>query len=200
LARNDRVREALVARMGGAALRSNDTLLALEPCWIVVRESRVDRSRLGNARPQLTSIAAPKFSALARRSLPGAVTAAPSRHTICACGSKHLAQCFVRGPDRDRARRSRGILRIARERIETGNLFVGYGHGLVDGSELATSIDMLLDIQLSALALNGGLTIESVVERIVRLVRRATIPPWLNLATGRFRRTCSRYPHSISPV
>ena len=36
--------------------------------------------------------------------------------------------------------------------------------------ELATSIGARLDIQLSALALSGGPTIESVVERVIRLL------------------------------
>jgi hypothetical protein len=39
--------------------------------------------------------------------------------------------------------------------------------------ELATSIESALDIQLSALALSGGPTIESVVDRIVRLLHPA---------------------------
>jgi hypothetical protein len=39
--------------------------------------------------------------------------------------------------------------------------------------ELAASIEARLDIQLSALALSGGPTIESVVERIIRLLHPA---------------------------
>jgi hypothetical protein len=39
--------------------------------------------------------------------------------------------------------------------------------------ELATSIGARLDIQLSALALSGGPTIESVVERVIRLLHPA---------------------------
>jgi hypothetical protein len=42
--------------------------------------------------------------------------------------------------------------------------------------ELATSIEARLDIQLSALALSGGPTIESVVERIIRLLHPAEDP------------------------
>jgi hypothetical protein len=43
--------------------------------------------------------------------------------------------------------------------------------------ELATSIGTRLDIQLSALALSGGPTIESVVERVIRLLHPAEDQP-----------------------
>jgi hypothetical protein len=42
--------------------------------------------------------------------------------------------------------------------------------------ELVTSIEARLDIQLSALAVSGGPTIESVVERITRLLHPAEEP------------------------
>jgi hypothetical protein len=45
------------------------------------------------------------------------------------------------------------------------------------GVELATSIEARLDIQLSALALSGGPTIENVVERIARLLHPAEEQP-----------------------
>ena len=42
--------------------------------------------------------------------------------------------------------------------------------------ELATSIEARLDIRISALALSGGPTIESIVERIQRLLQPAEGP------------------------
>jgi phthiocerol/phenolphthiocerol synthesis type-I polyketide synthase C len=62
------------------------------------------------------------------------------------------------------------ILRIAPERIEAGTPLLDMGMDSLMAVELATSIESALDIQLSALALSGGPTIESVVDRIVRLL------------------------------
>ncbi len=62
------------------------------------------------------------------------------------------------------------ILRIVPERIEPGTSLLDMGMDSLMAVELATSIEARLDIQLSALALSGGPTIESVVERIMRLL------------------------------
>jgi hypothetical protein len=50
--------------------------------------------------------------------------------------------------------------------------------------ELSTSIERRLDIQLSALALSGGPTIESVVERIVRLMHPTDDPALVEPGNG----------------
>jgi hypothetical protein len=50
--------------------------------------------------------------------------------------------------------------------------------------ELSTSIERRLDIQLSALALSGGPTIENVVERIVRLMHPADNPALVEPGNG----------------
>jgi phthiocerol/phenolphthiocerol synthesis type-I polyketide synthase C len=68
------------------------------------------------------------------------------------------------------------ILRIVPERIELGTSLLDMGMDSLMGVELATSIGARLDIQLSALALSGGPTIESVVERVIRLLHPADIP------------------------
>jgi phthiocerol/phenolphthiocerol synthesis type-I polyketide synthase C len=62
------------------------------------------------------------------------------------------------------------ILRIAPERVETGISLLDMGMDSLMAVELATSIETQLDVQLSALALSGGPTIDSVVERLVRLL------------------------------
>jgi phthiocerol/phenolphthiocerol synthesis type-I polyketide synthase C len=63
------------------------------------------------------------------------------------------------------------ILRMAPERIEAATSLLDMGMDSLMAVELATSIEARLDIQLSALALSSGPTIENVVERIVRLLR-----------------------------
>jgi phthiocerol/phenolphthiocerol synthesis type-I polyketide synthase C len=62
------------------------------------------------------------------------------------------------------------ILRIAPERIESGMSLLEMGMDSLMAVELATSLERRLDVQLSALALSGGPTLESVVERIQRLL------------------------------
>jgi acyl carrier protein len=63
------------------------------------------------------------------------------------------------------------ILRIAPERIEPGTSLLDMGMDSLMAVELATSIEARLDIRISALALSGGPTIESIVERIQRLLQ-----------------------------
>ena len=65
------------------------------------------------------------------------------------------------------------ILRIVPERIEPGASLLDMGMDSLMAVELATSIEARLDIQLSALALSGGPTIENVVERVIRLLHPA---------------------------
>ncbi len=66
-----------------------------------------------------------------------------------------------------------GILRIAPERIEPAASLLDLGMDSLMAVELATSIESRLDIRISALALSGGPTIETVVERIQRLLQPA---------------------------
>jgi phthiocerol/phenolphthiocerol synthesis type-I polyketide synthase C len=64
-----------------------------------------------------------------------------------------------------------GILRIAPDRIEPAASLLDMGMDSLMAVELATSIESRLDIQISALALSGGPTIENMVERIQRLLQ-----------------------------
>jgi len=155
LARHERVLEALVGRMGGAALKADDALRGLES---VLGSSAgnlgmidLDWSTLGRFLP---AAHAPKFSNLAR-------TVARDRDR----GHGESAQELRRALGRTR----RGcidqalteivraevaeILRIVPERIEAGASLLDMGMDSLMAVELATSIEARLDIQLSALAL-----------------------------------------------
>jgi phthiocerol/phenolphthiocerol synthesis type-I polyketide synthase C len=172
LARNERVLEALVGRMGGAALRSEEALLALEP---LLGSSAgnfglidLDWATLGRFLP---ASQAPKFSRLARsivgeRSSHGAESAQEMRRRLGALTGSELVTALTEIVRVEVAE----ILRIAPERIEAGTSLLEMGMDSLMAVELATSIEAALDIQLSALALSGGPTIESVVERIIRLL------------------------------
>jgi phthiocerol/phenolphthiocerol synthesis type-I polyketide synthase C len=186
LARNERVREALVGRMGGAALRSNDALLALatllgSSCGNLALID-LDWAMLSRCLP---ASQAPKFSTLARsviagRGDRGTESAHDLRLRLEGLSGSALSAALTEIVRAEVA----GILRIAPERIEPGTSLLDMGMDSLMAVELATSIDMRLDIQLSALALSGGPTTESVVERIVRLLHRGDDPAPLDLGNG----------------
>jgi phthiocerol/phenolphthiocerol synthesis type-I polyketide synthase C len=175
LARNERVLDALVGRMGGAALKSEDALHALET---VLGSSAgnlglidLDWSTLGRFLP---GAHAPKFSELARtvvgeRGAHSTESAQDLRHRLDGLTGDALIHALT---DIVRAEVAE-ILRIVPERIEPGISLLDMGMDSLMAVELATSIEARLDIQLSALALSGGPTIESVVERIIRLLHPA---------------------------
>jgi phthiocerol/phenolphthiocerol synthesis type-I polyketide synthase C len=180
LARNERVLEALVGRMGGAALKSEEALLALEAQLalepLLAPDSAnfalidLDWATLSHSLP---SSQAPKFSRLAR-SMVGersahAESAQDLRRRLGALGGAELAAALTEIVRAEVAE----ILRIAPERIEAGTSLLDMGMDSLMAVELATSIESALDIQLSALALSGGPTIESVVDRIIRLLHPA---------------------------
>ena len=174
LARNERVLEALVGRMGGTALKSEDALIALEPLLAssVGNFALMDLDWATLSR-SLPASQAPKFSGLARSMLgersAHAESAQDLRRRLGALGGVELTAALtdiVRGEVAE-------ILRMAPERIEAGISLLDMGMDSLMAVELATSIESALDIQLSALALSGGPTIESVVDRIARLLHPA---------------------------
>jgi phthiocerol/phenolphthiocerol synthesis type-I polyketide synthase C len=178
LERNARVLEALLGRMGGAALRSEDALLALEKLLGSSAGSLglidLDWSTLSRFLP---ASQAPKFSFLARsamgeRGVHGTESAADLRRRLEGLSGSTLTAALieiVRGEVAE-------ILRIAAERIEPATSLLDMGMDSLMAVELATSLEARLDIQLSALALSGGPTIESVVERIIRLLHPSEDP------------------------
>lgn len=177
LARNERMLEALVGRMGGAALHSDDALRALE----TLRDSSaanlglidLDWSTLSRFLP---AAHAPKFSLLARTVAGERVhgeSAQELRRRLEALVGEELVNALTEIVRAEVAE----ILRIVPERIEAGTSLLDMGMDSLMAVELATSIGARLDIQLSALALSGGPTIESVVERVVRLLHPAEDQP-----------------------
>jgi NADPH:quinone reductase-like Zn-dependent oxidoreductase/acyl carrier protein len=174
LARNERVLDALVSRMGGAALQSDAALCALET---VLGSSAgnlglidLDWSTLGRFLP---AGHAPKFSELARTVVGerahGSESAQALRRRLEGLAGDALADALTEIVRAEVAE----ILRIVPERIEPGISLLDMGMDSLMAVELAASIEARLDIQLSALALSGGPTIESVVERITRLLHPA---------------------------
>jgi phthiocerol/phenolphthiocerol synthesis type-I polyketide synthase C len=175
LARNERVLGALVGRMGGEALRSDDLLTALERLIASPASNLgfldLDWSTLSRSLP---AAQAPKFSDLAR-------LAAGDRGAHAGDSAQDLRRWLGQLPAEEalteltalvRAEVA-GILRIAPERIEPADSLLDLGMDSLMAVELATSIEARLDIRISALALSGGPTIETIVERIQRLLQPA---------------------------
>jgi acyl transferase domain-containing protein/NADPH:quinone reductase-like Zn-dependent oxidoreductase/NAD(P)-dependent dehydrogenase (short-subunit alcohol dehydrogenase family)/acyl carrier protein len=173
LARNERVRDALVGRIGGRALPAGQALDALDHLlgargnvgWL-----ELDWSVLGRFLP---AAQAPKFSELARmadrglRAGRGEDRAADVRRRLEALAGAELSAALteiVRGEIAQ-------ILRIAPDRIETGASLFDMGMDSLMAVELATSIEARLGIRISALSLSDGPTVERVVARIQRQLR-----------------------------
>jgi NADPH:quinone reductase-like Zn-dependent oxidoreductase/acyl carrier protein/short-subunit dehydrogenase len=173
LARNERMLEALVGRMGGAALQSGDALRALE----TLRDSSaanlglidLDWSTLSRFLP---AAHAPKFSELAR-TVVGERTHGESAQDLRRRLEGLVGEALVNALTEIVRAEVAEILRIVPERIEAGISLLDMGMDSLMAVELATSIGARLDVQLSALALSGGPTIESVVERVIRLLHPA---------------------------
>jgi acyl transferase domain-containing protein/NADPH:quinone reductase-like Zn-dependent oxidoreductase/acyl carrier protein/NADP-dependent 3-hydroxy acid dehydrogenase YdfG len=171
LARNARVRDALIGRMGGAPLHSEDALLALEQLLGSAAGNLalidLDWATLSRFLP---ASQAPKFSELVRSigesNAHGSESARDLRLRLEGLSGTALAAEVTEVVREEVAE----ILRIAPERIEAGASLLDMGMDSLMAVELAASIERRLDIQLSALALSGGPTIDSVVERVIRLL------------------------------
>jgi NADPH:quinone reductase-like Zn-dependent oxidoreductase/acyl carrier protein/NADP-dependent 3-hydroxy acid dehydrogenase YdfG len=174
LARNERTLNALVGRMGGEALKSDDLLTALEQLLAAPADNLgyldLDWNTLSRSLP---AGRAPKFSELMRLGAGGeggahAGDSAQDRRRrlkeLPADAALAELTVLVRAEVAE-------ILRIAPERIDPAISLVDMGMDSLMAVELATAIEARLDIRLSALALSGGPTLESVVERIQRLLR-----------------------------
>jgi NAD(P)-dependent dehydrogenase (short-subunit alcohol dehydrogenase family)/acyl carrier protein len=175
LARNERVLSALVGRMGGEALKSDDLLTALErligaPAAGNLGFLDLDWNTLSRSLP---AAQAPKFSELARLTVGG------DRGAHAGDSAQDLRR-WLKGLPADQALTEltalvraevAGILRIAPERIEPAASLLDMGMDSLMAVELATSIEARLDIRISALALSGGPTVENMVERIQRLLQ-----------------------------
>jgi NADPH:quinone reductase-like Zn-dependent oxidoreductase/acyl carrier protein/NADP-dependent 3-hydroxy acid dehydrogenase YdfG len=174
LARNERVLGALVGRMGGEALKCDDLLTALESV-IGAHAGNLgfldlDWSTLSRSLP---AAHAPKFSDLARHSggSDRGAHAGESAQDLRRRLSELPAEAALTELTALVRAEVAEILRIAPERIEPATSLLDMGMDSLMAVELATSIESRLDVRLSALALSGGPTIESIVERIQRLLQ-----------------------------
>jgi acyl carrier protein len=171
LARNERIREALVGRIGGhalnadEALRSLDALLASTTSQVGFLE--LDWSVLGRFLP---AARAPKFSDLARQGDKGAHSHdAPQdlRRWLSELPEGEQLPALTELVRNEIAQ----ILRIAPERIDVGTSLFDMGMDSLMAVELATSIENRLGIQLSALSLSDAPRVDRIAAKIAQQLR-----------------------------
>jgi acyl carrier protein len=171
LARNEKIREALVGRIGGRALSADEALSELEAV-LSTKSSHVgvlelDWNVLGRFLP---GARAPKFSELARHEAKGqAGNEAPQdlRRWLSELQASELLPALIEIVRGELAQ----ILRIASERIEAGASLFDLGMDSLMAVELAASIDLRLGVQFSALSLGDAPTIERIAARIAQQLR-----------------------------
>jgi acyl carrier protein len=170
LARNEKVRDALVGRIGGRALVADDALQALD-ALLATKQPRIgflelDWNVLGRALP---AACAPKFSELARRD-DRSVSNEPAHDVqewLAKLPANELQPALI---DIVRGEVAQ-ILRTAPERVQAGVSLFDLGMDSLMAVELATSIDSRLGIKLSGLSLSDAPTIERVAARIAHELR-----------------------------
>jgi phthiocerol/phenolphthiocerol synthesis type-I polyketide synthase C len=171
LARNEKVRDALVGRLGGLALSAEQALRALDAV-LLTQTPRLGFLELdwNVLRRFLPAAQAPKFSGLARHdgtSTTSHETTQDLRRRLTELPEGELLPAvsdIVRGEIAQ-------ILRIAPERLEPSASLFDMGMDSLMAVELATSIESRLGIQLSAMALSDTPTIERIAARIVQQLR-----------------------------
>lgn len=168
LARHERVRDALVGRIGGRALQADEALRVLGKV-LAAKTSPVGYLELdwNVLRGFLPAARAPKFSELARLA---------NRDSVAGESGTDLRRWLRELPDgevvpalTDHLRRQVAqILRIAPERIEAGASLLDLGMDSLMAVELAASIEDRLGLHLSAFSLSDAPTVERIAARLAQ--------------------------------
>jgi acyl transferase domain-containing protein/NADPH:quinone reductase-like Zn-dependent oxidoreductase/NADP-dependent 3-hydroxy acid dehydrogenase YdfG/acyl carrier protein len=171
LARNPEVKEALKARMGGAALAADEAFRVLEQA--LLRDCSgfaamdVDWSAL---RRFLPTAGSPKFAELARRlqdSNSDVEGLAEIERLLHELEPEELEQVFV-----DLLRREvADILRISPDRLDPDRSMYDQGMDSLMGMELVAAVEARFGVKLPIMALSEGPTISRLVERIIRQLK-----------------------------
>jgi NAD(P)-dependent dehydrogenase (short-subunit alcohol dehydrogenase family)/acyl carrier protein len=176
LARHSEIRDALVSRMGGGALRAGDALAILERLLLSDASGLAVLDLDWNSlRRFLPSAAAPKYRILARHaeaSEADADLAADLQRWVEEMGPEELHAVLV-----DLLKREVGeILRIAPEKLDARRSLYDLGMDSLMGLELVSAVEARFGIVLPIMALSEGLTIDRLVERLIRQLKGAAEP------------------------
>ncbi|WP_296657801.1 type I polyketide synthase [Paraburkholderia sp.] len=169
LARNEKTREALQSRIGGASISSEEALAALERVLLAGEAGeavvRLDWQALSRGMP----------AALARRY---ASMRTPGAQEPVREGTQHLRERIRVMPRADalalveetlRAQIAH-ILHLAPERIELERAVSDLGMDSLMGMELGLAVEELFEVKLSVMAIAQGATIRSLAVRIANSV------------------------------
>ena len=171
LSRNEQVRDALLSRMGGAALSAGEALDRLERMLAADAPGAGVMDLDWNALSRfLPSAGAPKFSGLARhagKDGAGGDDMQDVRRRLDGLDTPELTQALT-----DLLRREIGeILRIAPEKLDPDRSLYEIGMDSLMGVELVSAVEARIGVNLPLMALSEGPTIARLVERIVHLLR-----------------------------
>jgi acyl transferase domain-containing protein/NADPH:quinone reductase-like Zn-dependent oxidoreductase/acyl carrier protein len=171
LARNAEVREALVSRMGGAALTAADALAVLERLLLTDSSGLAVLDLDWNAlRRFLPRAQAPRYQVLARHAQESEGDAdllADLQRWVAELEPEELHRALV-----DLLKREVGeILRIAPEKLDEQRSLYDLGMDSLMGMELVAAVESRFGIMLPIMALSEGPTIAKLVERMVRQLK-----------------------------
>ncbi|MDR3569718.1 MAG: type I polyketide synthase [Syntrophobacteraceae bacterium] len=172
LARNEEIKNALIARMGGSAIQSAaaldilETMIASDRSGLGVLE--VDGKTIGSFLP---SAGLPKFSELFKQlgnSQTEESLAEDLRHFLDRVPDEELPDAIAGLLTREVGH----ILQIAHDKIDPTCSLFDMGLDSLMGVELATAIEARFGINLPVMSLSESPTIEKLAERLARQMRR----------------------------
>jgi phthiocerol/phenolphthiocerol synthesis type-I polyketide synthase C len=174
LARHEQVKGALLARMGGAALKADHALAQLEHALVhdapPLSVMDLDWSTLSR---HLPSAATPRYAQLVRQGRPGGADDAHDlRRRLDMLPAAELEKALV-----DVLRQAIGeILRIAPERLDADRPVQDMGMDSMMGVELASALEARLGINLPVMAISEGSSIARLARRIGQQMRPTDEP------------------------
>jgi acyl transferase domain-containing protein/NADPH:quinone reductase-like Zn-dependent oxidoreductase/acyl carrier protein len=174
LARNPEIRDALVSRMGGAALDADDALAILERLLLSDASSMtVLNVEWNTLRRFLPGASAPKYQALARQAeeMEGDVDLlADVQRWIEELNPEELHDALVMQLKREVGE----ILRITPEKLDEQRSLYDLGMDSLMGMELVSAVEVRLGIVLPIMALSEGPTIAKLADRMIRQLKGGT--------------------------
>ena len=172
LARNEKIKEALQNRMGGAALQSAEALCALESMILAGSSGlgvmELDWRALSRFLPRA---AAAKFSELARLSAGDGANREESDVDIQRLLNE-LSETELHAAVIEMLQHEVGeVLRVSAEKIEPDKSLYDMGLDSLMGVELAVAVEALFGVKLPVMALSDSPTVSKLATRLVLQLR-----------------------------
>lgn len=169
LARNEKTREALQSRIGGASISSDEALVALEHVLLTGAAGeavvRLDWQALSRGMP---AAGARRYAALRTRNAnePASDGGQPLRGRVTALPH---AEALALVEETLRAQIAR-ILHLAPEKVELERSVLDMGMDSLMGMELGLAVEETFEVKLSVMAIAEGATVRSLAARIVESI------------------------------